>query len=155
MVLLWIQMWSITCSKNVRILGWWGLLTTNLVSLKLHSQASLSHGPGALITRVPRFHLDILRSSVSITWQYRSIGRITMADEEQPLLGAYAPNQPRLYQRVNPFRGPRIARSRAQLRRFLTSRAGHYSVLLLVLLDVSCIFAGILILSPSWLKKSQ
>ena len=72
-----------------------------------------------------------------------------MADEEQPLLGAYAPNQSRLYQRVNPFRGPRIARSRAQLRRFLTSRAGHYSVLLLVLLDVSCIFAGILILSPS------
>ena len=65
-----------------------------------------------------------------------------MADEEQPLLDAYAPNQS-LCQRVNPFRGPRIARSRAQLRRFLTSRAGHYSVLLLVSLDVSCIFAGI------------
>jgi len=68
-----------------------------------------------------------------------------MADEEQPLLDAYAPNQPRLCQRVNPFRGPRIARSRAQLRRFLTSRAGHYSVLLLVSLDVSCIFADFII----------
>ena len=69
-----------------------------------------------------------------------------MADEEHPLLSAYTPNPPRFCQWVNPFQGPRIARSRAQLRRFFTSRAGHYSILLLVSLDVSCIFAGILIL---------
>lgn len=35
-----------------------------------------------------------------------------------------------------------IQRSRFQMKRFLTSRAGHYAVLTLVVLDVSCIFAG-------------
>jgi len=37
----------------------------------------------------------------------------------------------------------RLNGSRRQLQRFLTSKAGHYLILLLVLLDVSCIFAGI------------
>ena len=35
--------------------------------------------------------------------------------------------------------------TRAQTRRFLTSKYGHYSVLLLVSLDVSCIFADFLL----------
>lgn len=35
--------------------------------------------------------------------------------------------------------------TRRQIQRFLTSKVGHYSVLLLVSLDVSCIFADFLI----------
>lgn len=35
--------------------------------------------------------------------------------------------------------------TRRQVLRFLTSKAGHYAVLILVSLDVSCIFADILI----------
>ena len=37
------------------------------------------------------------------------------------------------------------ARARKQTRRFLSSKYGHYAVLLLVSLDVSCIFADFLI----------
>ena len=49
-----------------------------------------------------------------------------MVDDEEPLLWP-------LQQQASS--------AREQLRRFLTSKAGHYSVLALVSLDVSCIFA--------------
>lgn len=39
----------------------------------------------------------------------------------------------------------RLLPSRPLLQRYLSSRLGHYSVLLLVSLDVSCIFADLLI----------
>jgi len=66
-------------------------------------------------------------------------------EEEQSLLGRYASNPRRLREWTNPFRGRRIETCRAQLQRFLTSKAGHYSILLLVSLDVSCIFADFII----------
>ncbi len=40
---------------------------------------------------------------------------------------------------------PYFQSTRKQIRRFLTSKVGHYAVLLLVSLDVSCIFADFLI----------
>ena len=40
---------------------------------------------------------------------------------------------------------PYVNRAQLQVRRFLTSKAGHYAVLALVSLDVSCIFADFLI----------
>lgn len=37
--------------------------------------------------------------------------------------------------------------ARRQTRRFLTSKTGHYAVLLLVSLDVSCVFADLIVTS--------
>jgi hypothetical protein len=37
-----------------------------------------------------------------------------------------------------------VQSSRSKAKRFLSSKAGHYSVLTLVVLDVGCIFAGTL-----------
>lgn len=39
--------------------------------------------------------------------------------------------------------------ARRQTKRFLTSKTGHYAILLLVTLDVSCIFADLVIASLS------
>lgn len=39
----------------------------------------------------------------------------------------------------------RAAAARSQVKRYLTSKTGHYSILLLVSLDISCIFADLLL----------
>ena len=60
-----------------------------------------------------------------------------MADEQRPLL-------PSDHARV--ARTPSYAvTARRQTKRYLTSKTGHYSVLLLVSLDISCIFADLLL----------
>jgi voltage-gated hydrogen channel 1 len=45
---------------------------------------------------------------------------------------------------ASPDSSSRVERSRRNLRQLLTSRGGHYAVLALVSLDVTCIFAGVL-----------
>ena len=49
-----------------------------------------------------------------------------------------------LWQRWLPTESSYVNTSRTQIQRFLISKTGHYAVLLLVALDVSCIFAGTL-----------
>lgn len=44
---------------------------------------------------------------------------------------------------------PAVTRIRRQLRRSLDSKAAHYSILLLVSLDVACLFAGISVIMAS------
>ena len=39
----------------------------------------------------------------------------------------------------------RVTAARRQVKRYLTSKTGHYSILLLVSLDISCIFADLLL----------
>ncbi len=68
--------------------------------------------------------------------------------ESQPLVEHHASNE-NTFDRIIWSRLPRgesyIDPTRRQVLRFLTSKAGHYAVLLLVSLDVSCIFADILL----------
>lgn len=70
------------------------------------------------------------------------------SDEDQPLLDHRFLNN-NAFNRVLWSRLPKessyINPTRHHLLRFLTSKAGHYAVLVLVSLDVSCIFADILI----------
>lgn len=75
---------------------------------------------------------------------------MTSAIESQPLLPAAHPPQNvplgrhfSWLPRIDDTYYVRTSRSEAQ--RFLTSKTGHYSVLLLVSLDISCIFADFLI----------
>ena len=69
-------------------------------------------------------------------------------DEDQPLIEHHLLNDNAfnrmLWSRL-PKTSPYVNPTRHQLLRFLTSKAGHYAVLILVSLDVSCIFADILI----------
>lgn len=44
-----------------------------------------------------------------------------------------------------PTTASRVATARRQVKRFLTSKTGHYSVLMVVSLDISCIFADLLL----------
>ena len=68
------------------------------------------------------------------------------ADESQPLLYPRNINSNIvdhiLWQRWLPGGSTYVTSTRAQVQRFLTSKTGHYAVLLLVALDVSSIFAG-------------
>ena len=67
-------------------------------------------------------------------------------DESQPLLYSRTINSNIvnhiLWQRWVPGGSTYVTSTRAQVQRFLTSKPGHYAVLLLVALDVSSIFAG-------------
>ena len=70
------------------------------------------------------------------------------SNESQPLLEHHLLND-NAFNRIVWGRLPSgssyINPTRHQVLRFLTSKAGHYAVLVLVSLDVSCIFADILI----------
>lgn len=74
-------------------------------------------------------------------------------DESQPLLDGESYQSTAAIDRNDSFwtkiRGSNVnanlARARKQTQRFLKSKYGHYAVLLLVSLDVSCIFADFLI----------
>lgn len=75
-------------------------------------------------------------------------------DDNQPLLGEERLAEPyktkgRMFNDVlwlsAPGRSISHASSRARVQQFLTSKLGHYAVLLLVCLDVCCIFADFLI----------
>jgi hypothetical protein len=60
-----------------------------------------------------------------------------MADEQCPLLPS---------DRARVAHTPsHAAAARRQVKRYLTSKTGHYSILLLVSLDISCIFADLLL----------
>ncbi|KAL8797385.1 MAG: hypothetical protein Q9195_000540 [Heterodermia aff. obscurata] len=71
------------------------------------------------------------------------------AHESQPLLYTRSSNSNIvdhiLWQRWLPGGSTYVTSTRAQVQRFLTSKTGHYAVLLLVALDVSSIFADFLI----------
>jgi hypothetical protein len=60
-----------------------------------------------------------------------------MADEQRPLLPS-----DRARVEAHPAHA---AAARKQVKRYLTSKTGHYSILLLVSLDISCIFADLLL----------
>jgi voltage-gated hydrogen channel 1 len=47
----------------------------------------------------------------------------------------------------------RFAAAREQVKKFLTSKAGHYSVLLLVTLDVACIFTDLILVLETCEKR--
>ena len=61
--------------------------------------------------------------------------------EEQPLLDSESHPSQSISGERHPYSEP----ARRQVRRFLSSRYGHYAVLLLVTVDVGCIFADFLI----------
>jgi len=67
-----------------------------------------------------------------------------MADEEQVPLIHSDPAEHRFFHNL-PLHGGAARTLRRQTKRYLTSKTGHYSVLLLVTLDVSSIFADFLI----------
>ena len=60
-----------------------------------------------------------------------------MSDEQRPLLTS---DRARVDAPTH-----HAAAVRKQIKRFLTSKTGHYSILLLVSLDISCIFADLLL----------
>ena len=66
------------------------------------------------------------------------------AEETQPLVMEHSieDNITPIWQRRLPDGTSYIKSTRSQAQRFLTSKTGHYAVLLLVAFDVSCIFAG-------------
>lgn len=70
------------------------------------------------------------------------------SQEDQALLGHHIASDSVfnrfLWHRL-PSRSPTEEPIRYKARRFLSSKAGHYAILVLVSLDVSCIFADILI----------
>lgn len=65
-----------------------------------------------------------------------------MADEQRPLLPS---DQARISRSQHSSTSSRISAARHQVKRYLTSKTGHYSILLLVSLDISCIFADLLL----------
>ncbi|OCK81457.1 hypothetical protein K432DRAFT_442360 [Lepidopterella palustris CBS 459.81] len=68
-----------------------------------------------------------------------------MSSEARPLLDSSYSADECSRSWTSRLRTSRIEGSRLWLQRFLTSKAGHYSILLLVSLDVSCIFADFVI----------
>jgi len=62
-----------------------------------------------------------------------------MSDERRPLLPS-----DRLHQ-IQHATSPTIARARRETKHYLTSKLGHYSVLVLVSLDISAIFADLIL----------
>lgn len=65
-----------------------------------------------------------------------------MADEQSSLLPSEA-----MHYRADQHGSSTYVRSRHQTKRFLTSKVGHYAVLALVSLDISTIFADLLLTS--------
>ena len=66
--------------------------------------------------------------------------------DTQPLLGEQRQGEPNLIEdHVPPKRSADQDSIRTRVQRFLTSKIGHYAILLLVSLDVICIFADFLI----------
>lgn len=70
------------------------------------------------------------------------------SDENQPLIGHHLLSN-NVFSRIvwdrSPHENTYINPARHRVQQFLTSKAGHYAVLILVSLDVGCIFADILI----------
>lgn len=66
---------------------------------------------------------------------------VEMTDEHRPLLPSEAIHH------AERFGDSAHARSRYQVKRFLTSKVGHYTVLAVVALDISSIFADLLLTS--------
>jgi hypothetical protein len=68
-----------------------------------------------------------------------------MSDDTEPLLQTRDNRYGNLIHPPPPDSRSRVQRARLASKRFLTSKIAHYSILLMVSLDVSCIFGDIFI----------
>ncbi|KAH0559035.1 hypothetical protein GP486_004364 [Trichoglossum hirsutum] len=68
-----------------------------------------------------------------------------MNDETEPLIQTGGIQYGNLIAPPSPESGSRVRRARLATKRFLASKVAHYSILLMVTLDVTCIFGDIFI----------